>query len=189
MDIEDEDSLSQRLEMQDGKSRWMRRSSVCRICQFYGLHAAGTAPAAGRAVCFEGHELGAPTSSCCRGRKSTVDDLLGCGSAGWKRLCSSWPRRHTGAGRLRRLDAGPDPRRPHRQQAAGSRLCGGWVCCPRTVVQRAEAPRTGPKRPSPPPLCGCRAGRLRDPHRRDRGGGRTLRPYPDGGREGLCAGQ
>ena len=32
VDIEDEDSLSQRLEMRDAKSRWMRRSSVCRIC-------------------------------------------------------------------------------------------------------------------------------------------------------------
>ena len=54
VDIEDEDSLSQRLEMRDGK-----KAAGCgdhpsaASVQFYGLHAAGTAPAAGCAVCFE----------------------------------------------------------------------------------------------------------------------------------------
>ncbi len=54
VDIEDEDSLSQRLEMRDGKKPL--DAAIIRLphlFQFYGLHAAGTAPAAGCAVCFE----------------------------------------------------------------------------------------------------------------------------------------
>ena len=52
VDIEDEDSLSSRLESAAPSSRWMLcHSAAAAHLQFYRFYAAGTAPAAERAVC------------------------------------------------------------------------------------------------------------------------------------------
>ena len=173
VDIEDEDSLSQRLEMRDGKkpldAAIIRLPHLSNFTDFMPLE---QHPLLGVRYVSNAHELGAPDLILLPGTKNTVDDLLwltavraGNGSA------QAGRERHAGAGRLRRLpDAGPDPRRPYRQRerpAADSAGAGSAAHPDR--VQRAEAPRTGQSDRRRRSLCGCRAGRLRDTHRRDRG--------------------
>lgn len=154
VDIEDEDSLSQRLEMRDAKSRWMRRSSVCRICPILRTLCRWNSTRCWACGMFRTLMSWAhPTSSCCRGRKTRWTTCSGCGSAGWKRLCSSWPRkarRCWASAAATRCWARPSTT-PPAARAAGRRLCGGWVCCPPGPCSASRSAAHRSKRPSPPP--------------------------------------
>ena len=192
VDIEDEDSLSQRLEMRDGKkpldAAIIRLPHLSNFTDFMPLE---QHPLLGVRYVSNAHELGAPDLILLPGTKTRWMTCSGCGSAGWKRLCSSWPRRARrcwASAAATRCWARPSTT-PPAARAAGRRLCVGWVCCPPGPCSASRSAAHRSKRPSPPPLCGCRAGRLRDPHRRDRGGGRTLRPLLRRRPGGLCAGQ
>ena len=143
VDIEDEDSLSQRLEMRDGKkpldAAIIRLPHLSNFTDFMPMEQ----------LMSWAH----PTSSCCRARKTRWTTCSGCGSAGWKQLCSSWlrkARRCWASAAATRCWARPSTT-PPAARAAGRRLCGGWVCCPPGPCSASRSAVYRSKRPSPPP--------------------------------------
>lgn len=153
VDIEDEDSLSQRLEMRDGKkpldAAIIRLPHLSNFTDFMPLE---QHPLLGVRYVSNAHELGAPTSSCCPAQKIRWTTCFGCGSAGWKRLCSSWPRkahRCWASAAATRCWARPSTT-PPAARAVGSRLCGGWVCCPPGPCSASRSAAHRSKRPPPP---------------------------------------
>ena len=172
VDIEDEDSLSQRLEMRDGKSRWMRLSSVCRICPILRTSCRWNSTRCWVCGMFRTLMSWAhPTSSCCRARKHGGRPALAAAVRAGNGFAQAGRERHAGVGRLRRLpDAGPDPRRPHWQRERPAADSAGLGLLPTRTVFSEQKRRVQVKATvAAAPLCGCRAGRLRDTHRRDRG--------------------
>lgn len=155
VDIEDEDSLSQRLEMRDGKkpldAAIIRLPHLSNFTDFMPLE---QHPLLGVRYVSNAHELGAPDLILLPGTKTRWMTCSGCGSAGWKRLCSSWPRkahRCWASAAATRCWARPSTT-PPAARAAGSRLCGGWVCCPPGPCSASRSAAHRSKRPSPPPL-------------------------------------
>ena len=133
VDIEDEDSLSQRLEMRDGKkpldAAIIRLPHLSNFTDFMPLE---QHPLLGVRYVSNAHELGAP-------------DLI--------RLCSSWPRkarRCWASAAATRCWARPSTT-PPAARAAGRRLCGGWVCCLPGPCSASRSAAHRSKRPSPPP--------------------------------------
>ena len=152
VDIEDEDSLSQRLEMRDGKkpldAAIIRLPHLSNFTDFMPLEQ-HLLLGMFRTLMSWAH----PTSSCCRARKTRWTTCSGCGSAGWKRLCSSWPRkarRFWASAAATKCWARPSTT-PPAARAAGRRLCGGWVCCPPGPCSASRSAAHRSKRPSPPP--------------------------------------
>ena len=169
VDIEDEDSLSQRLESRGGKkpldAAILRLPHLSNFTDFMPLE---QHPLLGVRYVANAHELGTPDLILLPGTKNTVDDLL------WLRQCGLEAALLRLAGERERPSA----------DAAGA----GPAAHP-DGVQPAQAPRTGPGRRHCCPLCRRGAGSLRDPHRRDRGRGRAVRPLPGRRAGGLRAGQ
>lgn len=154
VDIEDEDSLSQRLEMRDGKkpldAAIIRLPHLSNFTDFMPLE---QHPLLGVRYVSNAHELGAPDLILLPGTKTRWTTCSGCGSAGWKRLCSSWPRkarRCWASAAATRCWARPSTT-PPAARAAGRRLCGGWVCCPPGPCSASRSAAHRSKRPSPPP--------------------------------------
>ena len=195
VDIEDEDSLSDRLTAEKrASSRWMRRSSACRIsptlrilCRWNSTRCWACA------TCRRMRELGAPDLVILPGTKNTVDDLL-------------WLRQSGLEAAVQKLAAGGTP-------VLG--VCGGYQMLGKTLDDSAgtesghpqtlrglgllptrtvftnEKRRTQSTATTAAPFAGAELDRLRDPHRPYiyTGAGRTL--LHPGGRHarGLCAGQ
>ena len=154
VDIEDEDSLSQRLEMRDGKkpldAAIIRLPHLSNFTDFMPLE---QHPLLGVRYVSNAHELGAPDLILLPGTKNTVDDLLWLRQCGLERLCSSWPRktrRCWASAAATRCWARPSTT-PPAARAAGRRLCGGWVCCPPGPCSASRSAAHRSKRPSPPP--------------------------------------
>lgn len=193
VDIEDEDSLSQRLESRGGKkpldAAILRLPHLSNFTDFMPLE---QHPLLGVRYVANAHELGTPDLILLPGTKNTVDDLL------WLRQCGLEAAllRLAGKGTPvlgvcggyqmlgQTLDdsEGSESGRPQTRAGAGSAAHPDGV-------QPAQAPRTGPGRRHCCPLCRRGAGSLRDPHRRDRGRGRAVRPLPGRRAGGLRAGQ
>ena len=154
VDIEDEDSLSQRLEMRDGKkpldAAVIRLPHLSNFTDFMPLE---QHPLLGVRYVSNAHELGAPDLILLPGTKNTVDDLLWLRQCGLETALLKLAAKGTpvlgvcgGYQMLGQTDAAPPAAR-----AAGRRLCGGWVCCPPGPCSASRSAVYRSKRPSPPP--------------------------------------
>ena len=193
VDIEDEDSLSQRLEMRDGKkpldAAIIRLPHLSNFTDFMPLE---QHPLLGVRYVSNAHELGAPDLILLPGTEKTRwTTCSGYGSAGWKRLCSSWPRktrRCWASAAATRCWARPSTT-PPAARAAGRRLCGGWVCCPPGPCSASRSAAHRSKRPSPPPpFAGAELEGYEIHTGVTEAEGEPFAHYPDGGREGCVQG-
>ena len=152
VDIEDEDSLSQRLESRGGKkpldAAILRLPHLSNFTDFMPLE---QHPLLGVRYVANAHELGTPDLILLPGTKNTVDDLL------WLRQCgleAGWPGkgcRCWGSAAATRCWARPSTT-PRGARAAIRRRCGGWACCPpgRCSASTSAAHRSGPSSLLPP---------------------------------------
>ena len=156
VDIEDEDSLSQRLEMRDAKSRWTRRSSVCRICPILRTSCRWNSTRCWVCGMFRTPtNWGAPDLILLPGTKNTVDDLLWLRQCGLETALLKLAAKGTPVlgvcGGYQMLGQTLDD--PTGSESGRPQTLRGWVCCLPDRVQRAEAPRTGQSdRPPAAPL-------------------------------------
>ena len=149
VDIEDEDSLSQRLESRGGKkpldAAILRLPHLSNFTDFMPLE---QHPLLGVRYVANAHELGTPDLILLPGTKNTVDDLL------WLRQCGLEAALLRLAGKgtpATRCWARPSTT-PRGVRAAVRRRCGGWACCPpgRCSASASAAHRSGPSSMLPP---------------------------------------
>ena len=150
VDIEDEDPFPPAGCGQSGPPAGCGHPPPAAHLQLYRFHAAGAAPAAGRAVCAEYPPAGHTGSHHpCPAPKNTVDDLLWLRQSGLERspVEAGRPtaRRCWGSAAGIRCWARHWPTLRARR-AARRRPCGGWGCCPpaQSLPARSTAPRTLP---------------------------------------------
>ena len=155
VDIEDEDSLSQRLESRGGKkpldAAILRLPHLSNFTDFMPLE---QHPLLGVRYVANAHELGTPDLIRCRAPRTRWTTCSGCGSAGWRQLCSGWlgkVRRCWESAAATRCWARPSTT-PRGARAAVRRRCGGWACCPpgRCSASTSAAHRSGPSSLLPP---------------------------------------
>jgi len=150
VDIEDEDSLSTRLDA--GKTVHPLDAAILRlphISNFTDFMPLEQHPLLGVRYVQNTRQLGTPDLIILPGTKNTVDDLLWLRQSGLEAaLLKLADQRHAGAGGLRRVSACWAIRWPtlRARRAVRRRLCGGWGCCPpaQSLPARSTAPRTLP---------------------------------------------
>ena len=176
VDIEDEDSLSDRLQVKNAvkplDAAIVRLPHISNFTDFMPLE---QHPLLGVRYVQTTRELGAPDCVILPGTKNTVDDLLCCASAGWKQPSASWPsaaRRCWGCAAATRCWARPWPTRKA-PRAAARRPCAALACCPPNHLCRRKAPHPKPGDRDGGALCRGAPDRVRDPHRAHHCAGRT----------------
>ena len=191
VDIEDEDSLSQRLEMRGGKkpldAAIIRLPHLSNFTDFMPME---QHPLLGVRYVSNAHELGAPDLILLPGTKNTVDDLLWLRQCGLETALLKLAAKGTpvlASAAATRCWARPSTT-PPAARAAGRRLCGGWVCCPPGPCSASRSAVYRSKRPSPAAPLRCRAGRYEIHTGVTEAEGEPFAHYPDGGREGCVQG-
>ena len=193
VDIEDEDSLSTRLDA--GKTVHPLDAAILRlphISNFTDFMPLEQHPLLGVRYVQNTRQLGTPDLVILPGTKNTVDDLLwlrqsGLEAALLKLAASGTPVLGVCGGyqMLGETLADPEARRAVRR-----RLCGAGAAAHPHSLYRPEAPHPGHCRRDRRPLCGCGPDRISDPHRPHRGAGCALlhtgRRHTRGLRAGQC---
>lgn len=133
VDIEDEDSLSDRLQVKNAvkplDAAIVRLPHISNFTDFMPLE---QHPLLGVRYVQTTRELGAPDCVILPGTKIPWTTCCGCASAGWKQPSASWPsaaHRYWGCAAATRCWARPWPTRKA-PRAAARRPCAALACCP-----------------------------------------------------------
>ena len=177
-DIEDEDSLSDRLQVKNAvkplDAAIVRLPHISNFTDFMPLE---QHPLLGVRYVQTTRELGAPDCVILPGTKNTVDDLLWLRQCGLEAAISKLAQRGTPVlGGVRRLpDAGPDPGRPgrHRERPPAD-PARPWPAAHPNHLCRRKAPHPKPGDRDGGALCRGAPDRVRDPHRAHHRAGRTV---------------
>ena len=151
VDIEDEDSLSDRLQQKNAVKPLdvaiLRLPHISNFTDFMPLE---QHPLLGVRYVQTTRELGAPDLVILPGTKNTVDDLL------WLRQCKSWRRaaRRCWASAAATRCWGKRWMIPLAPRAAIPRLCAAWACCRPGRFSPTKNAALNPQPQPPPPLQG-----------------------------------
>ena len=142
VDIEDEDSLSSRLESNTAvkplDAAILRLPHISNFTDFMPLE---QHPLLSVRYVQSPRQLGAPDVVILPGTKNTIETCSGCGNAGWKLRYRSWqPPAHRcwACAAVTRCWARPLPT-PRAPRADAARPCAGWGCCPSRLCLRTPS--------------------------------------------------